>query len=153
MGSIPATLVVLLTTKYNLNKNLQLSNRLNNNQINNINLTESYRTDSGVRQIFQKKQPKLLSKVVLNSFNKNTKTLSRKEMHLTNRAKLLLSTLGKKSSYKNTLSFSERYLTIQQVETQIKNRLSRIESSRRVLKNTPINSDRGSEQTHELISF
>ena len=143
---------MLLTPKYNFNKNLQSSNRLNLNQSNNINLINPFRKDSGVGQIFRKKPSKFFSKVLLNSFNKTTKNPLRKEASTNSRAKTLLSTLTKTPSSRSKPYLPEKYTTIQQMESQIKNRLSRIESSRRVL-NTTLNLEQSGEKTRELISF
>jgi hypothetical protein len=152
VGSIPATLVMLLTSKYDFNKNLQSPNRLNLNQSNNINLIDAFRNDSGVSQILRKKQPKFLAKVLLNSFTKTTKNPSRKEVFSNSRAKTLLSALKKSPSFRSPTYLPENYIIIQQIESQIKSRLSRIESSRRVL-NTTLSTERSGDQTQELISF
>jgi hypothetical protein len=143
---------MLLTSRYNVKKHLQPSNRLNLNQNTNINPTNLVRNDVGIRQVFRKKQYKIISKSLLNSSPRTFNNPSRKEMYEASNTPILLSALARKNVRKSTSFFVEKYLTIQQVESQIKNRLTRIESSRRVL-NSSISVERSAEQTQELISF
>lgn len=143
---------MLLTPKYNVKKHLQSSNRLNLNQNTNTIPTDLVRNDVGIRQVFRKKQHKILSKSLLNSSPRTFNNPSRKEMYEASNTPILLSTLARKNVHKSTSFFVEKYLTVQQFESQIKNRLTRIESSRRVL-NSSISVERNAEQTQELISF
>lgn len=143
---------MLLTPKYNVKKHLQSSNRLNLNQNTNTIPTDLVRNDVGIRQVFRKKQHKILSKSLLNSSPRTFNNPSRKEMYEASNTPILLSTLARKNVQKSTSFFVEKYLTVQQFESQIKNRLTRIESSRRVL-NSSISVERNAEQTQELISF